>query len=343
MGEDCARARDKDMDGSYGRTPEGHSKTRTDTPEFKAWFGESKTIDANAKPFVFYHGTHADFTEFSESRIGEAQEGKLFAGRGFYFADNPRDAAAYGTKIMAVYLKMDNPLDLRNKDAFLVAFSNFVPRGQNKTLGELHSDYETARQTIKIENVHVSEERPGFFDVQWKINGEWFSNWPSSASSLELSEDPTGWKYATRRALPVSPDQFLTSSAFSCTDISAAIRNNGFDGVINHGSIGHIGDEYVVLSPTQIKAAFSRAPHDRDAQSSLPAGVKPVKDGLRIGKIKDITFDWVIQDAGRGNLVGYPRTMFDELPVKGKCVQIICRNGKAVASDTRSQGHGLGR
>lgn len=314
-----------------------------DTPEFETWFGDSKTVDANGMPLVFYHGTDAAFTEFSESRIGEAQEGKLFAGRGFYFADNPRDASAYGTNLMAVHLKINNPLDMRKKEEFLAAFSDFIPRGQVKTLGEIHSDYEKARETTKIEKVHLSEQRPGFFDVQWKIDGEWHSCWPSTATRLELSDDPTGWKYATKCALPVSPAPFLTNGAFSSSDITAAIRNNGFDGAINHGSIGHIGDEYVVLSPEQIKVAFIRDLRPRDDQRLPPDGVKPVNDGLRIGIVKDITPDWIIQDAGRGDLVGYPRAMFDELPVKGDCVQVACRNGKAMVTDIRTQGQGLGR
>lgn len=37
---------------------------RTDTPEFKAWFGDSKVVDEKGKPLVVYHGTPGKFTEF---------------------------------------------------------------------------------------------------------------------------------------------------------------------------------------------------------------------------------------------------------------------------------------
>lgn len=316
---------------------EDDGEAMTDTPAFKAWFGDSKTTDANGVPLVFYHGTNASFTEFCESRIGEAQEGKLFAGRGFYFADNAEDAAGYGANVMAVYLKISNPLDLRNKDEFLKAFANFIPQGQVKTLGEINSEYALAKQTTVIEEVYLSEDRPGFFDVQWKINGDWHSNWPNRASSLELSDDPTGLKYATKRALPVSPADFLTTSAFSNSDISAAIRNNGFDGAINHGSIGHVGDEYVVISPTQIKLAQCRDQQRHDTQSTLPDGVTVVTEGVRIGKVVDITPDWIIQDSGRGTLVGYPRAMFDDLPIKDACIQVVYRHGKATIMDSLAQ------
>ena len=39
---------------------------QTDTPEFKAWFGKSKVVDADGKPLVVYHGTARKFDEFSK-------------------------------------------------------------------------------------------------------------------------------------------------------------------------------------------------------------------------------------------------------------------------------------
>lgn len=44
---------------------------KTETPEFKRWFGDSKVVDAEGKPMVVYHGTGADFTVFDPSRGGQ--------------------------------------------------------------------------------------------------------------------------------------------------------------------------------------------------------------------------------------------------------------------------------
>jgi hypothetical protein len=39
-------------------------RAQTETPEFKAWFGDSKVVDAEGRPLVVYHGTNAKFRAF---------------------------------------------------------------------------------------------------------------------------------------------------------------------------------------------------------------------------------------------------------------------------------------
>lgn len=247
----------------------------TETPEFKAWFGDSRAVNSDGFPRVFYHGTDNEFSEFDLGRIGEAQEGKLFAGHGFYFSDKAGDARCFGSRVMIAYLRMERPLDLRDPQAFLAAFRDQIPLHQEKPLGEILVDYEVAKARLVIQEVLVREERPGFFDVQWKIDGEWVSNWPGLASSLELSDDPTGWKYATQRALPPDPAEFMRVSAFSYGTITRALKQGGYDGAINHGSIGLVGDEYLVLSPDQIKVV---APCGAGPAKTA----KPARSGLGI-------------------------------------------------------------
>ncbi len=43
---------------------------KTDSPEFKKWFGDSITKDAEGKPMVLYHGTAQDITEFKPKQAG---------------------------------------------------------------------------------------------------------------------------------------------------------------------------------------------------------------------------------------------------------------------------------
>ncbi len=65
------------------------SAIKTDTPEFKAWFGDSKVVDAEGKPLVVYHGTTADFEAFDTSKgSSEADFGK-----GIYFTNEEGDVA----------------------------------------------------------------------------------------------------------------------------------------------------------------------------------------------------------------------------------------------------------
>lgn len=63
---------------------------QTDTPEFKAWFGDSKVVDEQGRPLVVYHGTTNDFSEFNRSRANLESD----MGAGFYFSNTPDDVAA---------------------------------------------------------------------------------------------------------------------------------------------------------------------------------------------------------------------------------------------------------
>ena len=63
------------------------AKPKTETPEFKNWFGDSKLVDSEGKPVVMYHGTTTNFTEFSKRK--GSPEGDW--GAGLYFTNEPQD------------------------------------------------------------------------------------------------------------------------------------------------------------------------------------------------------------------------------------------------------------
>ena len=87
----------------------------TDTPEFKAWFGDSKVVDGQGKPLVVFHGSQrAGFTEFDPAT---QKHNEL----GFFFAPNPEIASRYAGwdelfpsdkigGVLPVYLSIQNPL-----------------------------------------------------------------------------------------------------------------------------------------------------------------------------------------------------------------------------------------
>ncbi len=78
------------------------------TPEWRAWFSDSKVVDADGNPRVVYHGTSAeDFNEFKPGRVS-------VYGRGIYFADNPSATNTYagtgtGARVIPAYLRIENP------------------------------------------------------------------------------------------------------------------------------------------------------------------------------------------------------------------------------------------
>lgn len=90
----------------------------TETPEFKAWFGDSKVVDENGEPLVVYHGTAAEFDTFDASKVRDV---------GFHFGDKEaadyvaeRERQAGGRpRVLPVYLSVKNPLR--------IADTNFSP------------------------------------------------------------------------------------------------------------------------------------------------------------------------------------------------------------------------
>jgi hypothetical protein len=56
---------------------------RSESPQFKFWFGQSKIVDKDGKPKVMYHGTARDITEFKPK-----QAGAIFLTDDPKFADN---------------------------------------------------------------------------------------------------------------------------------------------------------------------------------------------------------------------------------------------------------------
>ena len=90
-------------------------RARTNTPEFKRWFGDSKVVDENGEPLVVYHGTDADFSEFkrADGSRSESQTGRL----GFWFATDSALANRWagergGANVMPVFLAIQNPMDV---------------------------------------------------------------------------------------------------------------------------------------------------------------------------------------------------------------------------------------
>lgn len=98
-------------------------KKQTETPEFKAWFGDSQVVDESGKPKVVYHGTpSAGFSTF------DTYAGKYgLMGSGGYFTESPSVASSYTSKgktgiirrggtpqeaVYPVHLKIDNALDM---------------------------------------------------------------------------------------------------------------------------------------------------------------------------------------------------------------------------------------
>jgi hypothetical protein len=86
------------------------SHVQEESNEFTIWFGKSEVVHPDSgKPLVVYHGTRANFTEFSNAGTVKGSMGDSL---GFYFTDSTEAAGEYGDDghVMPAYLKIENPL-----------------------------------------------------------------------------------------------------------------------------------------------------------------------------------------------------------------------------------------
>ncbi len=105
------------------------SVTRSDA--FRRWFGDSKVVDQDGDPLRVYHGTHGDFESFQNPYT----DPKHAPGAWSMFSTDPKysDEFAWGRggSMLAVYLKIEKPLDLTVK-------------GEEVTIGEMRAMLEDA-------------------------------------------------------------------------------------------------------------------------------------------------------------------------------------------------------
>lgn len=121
---------------------------------FKRWFAGSKVVDAEGKPLVVYHGTNADFTEFSDAK---AKTGQGFNSQvdGFWFSADERIAERFGARVVPVYLAIKNPFRMKAA-SYMQRFmydgedaakfkERLVKRGYDGIIITAHPEYKSGR------------------------------------------------------------------------------------------------------------------------------------------------------------------------------------------------------
>lgn len=103
-------------DGEWSRSnPDIYaSEKRTDTPEFKRWFGESKVVDGQGRPMVVYHNTSKDFAVFEPSDLG-IHLGTTIA----QAEDRAKVHGSEGNNTMPLYASIKNPLRLSDSPSWM--------------------------------------------------------------------------------------------------------------------------------------------------------------------------------------------------------------------------------
>lgn len=134
---------------------------QTDTPAFKAWFGDSKVVDADSRPLVIYHGTNKSekgdaFTSFDTyaSNYG-------LMGMGGYFTADPAVASSYTTKgkgdsptVYPAYLSVKNPIDMDAKANPATWIKHFEDADQYHEGGDSNESwYRAAEESLSDQGI----------------------------------------------------------------------------------------------------------------------------------------------------------------------------------------------
>lgn len=198
----------------------------TQTPEFKAWFKDSKVVDKDGKPLVVYHGTTApdSFTVFRTTQSGYNY------GPGGYWTPEPLRASEYakaepslvgynergrgiyeylperakpGSRIYSAYVSLQNPyvvtsdasvMDLgsklaQQKDPVATAMLRANPGTGTAEIGNAWLRQQGFDGVIKVRSAYHSEER-GYVDEVTEVVA-FYPEQIKSATGNRGTFDPT--------------------------------------------------------------------------------------------------------------------------------------------------------
>lgn len=254
----------------------------TDSPQFKAWFGNSKVVDDEGNPLPVYHGALRSFNRFD---INKAHKDTFF-GPGFYFSGSPADVARN-------YSTPEGPDHLQNLENIAENIQYDLEQDpdyeglSDKELGEkamemAKKDYagggELAPQTFKV---YLKMEKPAYWDgprpTRIPVNmrliqqlgplGGWDSRGWADFLYDYVGEEipiPTLFKKLQDACLNLEDDE---GNPTSCGAVIAKIlRAKGYDGIImlephkQFKRMNFKGDvHYIVWKPSQIKSAIGNS------------------------------------------------------------------------------------
>jgi len=232
-----------------GRFAEEEGPAKTDTPEFKNWFGNSKVVDDEGKPLVVYHSTNTmklgkektpgkydyewipkEINVFTSGHFGTAKQAEQHA----YGADLMKEELAPAT--YPVYLKISNPK--RISDA------------KNNWYKEIELAKKEGYDGIVYKNefepdAPVSEEVTKFKETQQFVDNELKKAGIEHGDFMDVAD-------AVRKKLPKDiADRVMSgivNTMYGRDMMWNAQRNKAF-------KEGHYADSYIPFYPEQVKSA----------------------------------------------------------------------------------------
>lgn len=161
---------------THGTLNEGVDQTMT--PQFKAWFGNSKVVDEHGKPLIVYHGTAKYFTQF-KTEI-------------FWASSTPELASAYSgsrswmddsyPQIIPLYMKIENPLIIKKNANEKITLEKLrkITGFKDIVVGKYGDEYvdgiaqiDTVHRWMNTSNFIESIKKYGYDGVQMMEGKQW--------------------------------------------------------------------------------------------------------------------------------------------------------------------------
>jgi hypothetical protein len=200
----------------------------TQTPQFRAWFGDSEVVDEQGKPLVVYHGTKCNFDEFNHE------------GRGtIHFTSDPAFAGMY-SGAMGWSEGKQKPIMQKGKKKSLPIGANIMPC------------------YLKCENLFDFRQSWAAYTAEEYFNSGEMDQWDFKRACADyyevLEEELTRKQKASYDAACFSRQ--IQQGSWLCLELGSFIgfiRQQGFDGIVmmECGAIN-----YAVFDPKQVKSAI---------------------------------------------------------------------------------------
>jgi hypothetical protein len=256
LGGGLRAQRGNDQQGS-GAAAEA-ADPRTNTPAFRAWFGNSKVVDAQGQPLVVYHGSYRDFDTFNrDASLGWRQPSMDTVGSWFSTEPGPDGkngagmyAAGEGAITYPVYLSIQKPKTFKTFNDFLNAMHKAAGRDPRKQNPPGRGTARELREQLQAQ---------GFDGIRFErtSNQSLFDEIDQLQRDLKNERD---WEYKAELEREIKSLRKVLDKWGSSTE---------FDGQ----------DVWIAFEPTQVKSAIGNSgafsPTDPSMVASPQAGYSP--------------------------------------------------------------------
>jgi hypothetical protein len=259
------------------------SRAAPDTPEFKAWFSDSKVVNPDGTPREVFHGTTRDFTVFKRTK---GNSGGDF-GKGFYLTSSPEDASA---NYAGIGPDLENQISMlaeqiASNEEFegVDKFDKVVERARKKAEKKLYGGADHVIPAyVRMVNPLVLPAK-GYTDarvarkfvnaIRSAMGEASRYNQIALADLYEAAEDESPFDVLLSKARNATSDvEDSKGNLISSEVVRKAIERAGFDGIIDNTVSSKWGEgskratkmtgvmndttHYIVFSPEQIKSSI---------------------------------------------------------------------------------------